>query len=125
MNMQPISRLALLAALCTGAGAVQAHEVALAVPAEQLEGVETVTMDTAQGPVVVVSFPVSGNVAESNYNIDFTVVDADNDGYISRDEAQAVASRSDATRNLVEQFSAADVTDDGRLGFAEIIDWAY
>ncbi len=87
--------------------------------------VETVTVNTDQGPVVVLSFPVSGNVSSSDYNIDFSAIDANGDGYISPEEAQAMAGRSTAAGNLHEQFAAADVNGDGRLGFMEIIDWVY
>lgn len=125
MEKKNISALVLAATMCAGASLAHAHDAVVAVPVDRLKGVETVTMASADGPVVVVSFPVSGNVAESNYNIDFSLVDTDGDGYISRTEAKAVAGRNDATANLAEQFAAADVTDDNRLGFFEIIDWVY
>lgn len=97
-----------------------------AVPLERVEGVETVTLDTPRGPVVVVSFPVSGNVASSDYNIDFSRLDADRDGYVTRGEIEsAKGSANGAVRKLQAQFAAVDATGDGKLSFMELIDWVY
>ena len=84
-------------------------------PVESLDGVETVTVNTPRGPVVVISFPVSGNVSTSAYNIDFSAIDGNSDGMITRAEAQAMAGRSKAAGNLNEQFAAAHFSNDGKL----------
>lgn len=92
-------------------------------PVEKFEGVETVTLQTDRGPVVVVSWP--GTVPDSEYNIDFTALDANGDGFIARQEAQAMDSRSEAAHNLNLEFQVADKNSDGRLAFTEIIQWVY
>lgn len=92
-------------------------------PVEKFEGVETVTLQTDRGPVVVVSWP--GTVPSSEYNIDFSALDADGDGFISRTEATAMDGRSEATHNLNLEFQVADKNGDGQLAFAEIIQWVY
>lgn len=92
-------------------------------PVEKFEGVETVTLQTDRGPVVVVSWP--GTVPNSEYNIDFSALDANGDGFIARQEAQAMDSRSEAAHNLNLEFQVADKNSDGRLAFTEIIQWVY
>lgn len=92
-------------------------------PVEGFEGVETVTLQTERGPVVVISYP--GTVPASEYNIDFSALDADGDGYISRTEASAMAGRSGAAHNLNLEFEVADKNGDGKLAFTEIIEWVY
>ena len=98
-----------------------------AVPVAPLEQVrphvETVTLNTDQGPVVVISYP--GTVPASEYNIDFTALDTDSDGSIARQEAEAMKDRSGATRNLVLEFDVADKNGDGKLAFTEIIQWVH
>jgi hypothetical protein len=93
------------------------------VPVGSLEGVETVTLETEHGPVVVVSYP--GTVPPSEYNIDFSALDADDDGFISRTEVSASASRSEAAHNLNLEFQIADNNGDGKLAFPEIVEWVY
>lgn len=93
------------------------------VPVEKLEGVETVTLDTAQGPVVVISYP--GTVPSAEYNIDFSALDGNDDGYISREESKMMAGRSGAAHNLDLEFKIADKNADNRLAFTEIIEWVY
>lgn len=80
-----------------------------AVPLERVEGVETVTLDTPRGPVVVVSFPVSGNVASSDCNIDFSRLDTNSDGNVTRQELDgAKGDANGAVRKLQAQFAAVD-----------------
>lgn len=149
MKITTLSKVAIFTALCAAGGMVHAQEALEGVepvvpvgppavpvapvgppaipvaPVEKIEGVETVTVNTDRGPVVVVSFPVSGNVHASDYNVDFSAIDTNGDGYLVREETRAMAARSKAAGNLNEQFAAADVSGDGRLGFLEIIDWVY
>lgn len=149
MKITTLPKVAMFTALCAVGGMVHAQEALEGVepvvpvgppvvpvapvgppavpvaPVEKIEGVETVTVDTDRGPVVVVSFPVSGNVHESDYNIDFSALDTNDDGYLAREETRAMAARSPAAGNLDQQFAAADVSGDGRLGFLEVIDWVY
>lgn len=98
-----------------------------AVPVAPLEQVrphvETVTLDTDQGPVVVISYP--GTVPASEYNIDFTALDTNDDGFVARQEAEAMKGRSGATQNLVLEFAVADKNSDGKLAFTEIIQWVH
>lgn len=149
MKITTLPKLAMFAALCAAGGMVHAQEalegvepvvpvgppvvpvapvgppVVPVAPVEKIEGVETVTVNTDRGPVVVVSFPVSGNVHESDYNIDFSALDTNHDGYLAHEETRAMAAGSPAAGNLDQQFAAADVSGDGRLGFLEVIDWVY
>lgn len=92
-------------------------------PVEKFEGVETVTLNTESGPVVVVSFP--GTVPSSQYNIDFSALDSNQDGYISKAELDANAGRSAAALHLAMEFQRADTNADERLGFTEILGWVY
>lgn len=92
-------------------------------PVEKMEAVETVTLNTDSGPLVVISFP--GTVPSSAYNIDFTAIDDNDDGFISREESSAMASRSEAAHNLDVEFKIADKNADNRLAFTEILEWVY
>lgn len=92
-------------------------------PVEKIEAVETVTLQTDHGPVVVISWP--GSVPASDYNIDFSMLDANGDDYVSRAEVNAMQSRSVAVRNLGQAFETADNNADGRLAFTEVLQWVY
>lgn len=96
------------------------------IPLENLQGVETVTLDTPKGPVVVVSWPTSGAALSSDTNVDFRGMDRDRDGFLSRDEVSAAASTSGAAKRLSEQrFDAIDIDRDNRLSSSEILVWVH
>ena len=107
------------------AGPAIAPGIVPMVALERLQGVETVTLDTPQGPVVVISWPVSGNVSSSEYNVNFSAMDTNKDGYISREETNAMAGRSKAARQLSQNFDKGDANRDDRLSMSEVIDWIY
>ncbi|MDH5823597.1 EF-hand domain-containing protein [Luteimonas sp. RD2P54] len=97
------------------------------VPVESLRGVDTVTLDTPRGPVVVVSWPTSAGPAalSPDNNIEFGRVDSNDDGYITRQELTAAAPGSAAAGRLANRFEAMDTNRDGRLDTQEILVWVH
>lgn len=96
------------------------------VPVESLEGVDTVTLQTPRGPVVVVSWPTSGTAALSpDNNVDFGRVDANRDNHVTLAELKAATPGSAAAGRLAMRFDAMDVNDDDRLDTQEIVAWVH
>lgn len=95
------------------------------IPVEMLEGVETVTLDTPRGPVVVISWPTSGAALKAENNIDFGRVDANDDGYLTSAEIDTTATPGSAVGRLSTRFKELDVSRDGKLSFNEVVGWVH
>ncbi|MFC0677648.1 hypothetical protein ACFFGH_07300 [Lysobacter korlensis] len=95
------------------------------VPVEMLEGVETVTLDTPRGPVVVISWPTGGKALKAENNIDFGVVDINDDGYLTSAELDTTATRGAAVGRLSTRFKELDTSGDGKLSAEEVMGFVY
>lgn len=93
------------------------------IPVERLEGVETVTLDTPRGPVVVVSWPTAGPALSEETNVPFNRFDTDRDGMLSRAEVDAAAKNGGAAKRLSTRFDSMDTSRDGKLSFDEAVGW--
>ncbi|GHA80331.1 hypothetical protein [Cognatilysobacter bugurensis] len=95
------------------------------IPVEMLEGVETVTLDTPRGPVVVISWPTAGSALKAENNIDFGLVDLNDDGYLTSAEIDTTAKEGTAVGRLSKRFKELDVSGDAKLSFDEVVGWVY
>lgn len=97
------------------------------IPVERLQGVDTVTLRTPSGPVVVVSWPTSAGAAalSPDHNIDFGRVDADQDNYVTLDELKAATPGSSAAGRLATRFDSMDTNNDDRLDTQEVLAWVH
>lgn len=97
------------------------------IPVERLQGVDTVTLNTPSGPVVVVSWPTSEGAAalSPENNIDFGGVDANRDNHITLDELKTATPGSAAAGRLATRFDAMDVNNDDRLDTQEVLVWVH
>lgn len=113
------------AALCLACGAIHAQEARNeglnSIPPGDV--VESVTLDTAAGPVTVTSSP--GIAPSAEYGVDFAALDRDDDGYLMRTEAAATTGRTAPPGDLSAQFDAVDRDGDDRLTFNEVLAWVY
>ncbi|MDR6992157.1 EF-hand domain-containing protein [Luteimonas sp. 3794] len=75
-----------------------------------------VTMDRDDGPQVIIRSFEPRSALSDQYRIDFTALDTDGDGYISRAEAKAHPA-------LDAEFNAIDSNRDGRLSREELAGW--
>lgn len=97
------------------------------IPVERLQGVDTVTLDTPRGPVVVVSWPTSvgGTDLSPENNLDFGGVDANGDNQLTKTELRSAKSESPAAGRLESRFDAMDVNNDDRLDTQEVLVWVH
>lgn len=96
------------------------------VPVDSLKGVDTVTLQTPRGPVVVVSWPTSGTAGLSpDNNVDFGRVDSNRDNHVSLEELKAATPGSAAAGRLATRFAAMDVNNDAKLDTQEVIAWVH
>lgn len=97
------------------------------IPVERLQGVDTVTLDTPRGPVVVVSWPTSAGGADlsPDNNLDFGSVDADGDNHLTKAELRSATTNSTAAERLASRFDAMDVNNDDRLDTQEVLVWVH
>lgn len=95
------------------------------VPVESLDGVETVTLQTPRGPVVVVSWPTSNPPLKPDNNVDFGRVDANRDDHVTLAELKAATPGSAAAGRLAARFDAMDVNNDDKLSTLEVIAWVH
>jgi hypothetical protein len=95
------------------------------VPLEALQGVDTVTLQTPRGPVVVVSWPTSNPPLKPDNNVDFGRVDANRDNHLTLDELKSATPGSAAAGRLATRFDAMDANNDDKLSTDEVMGWVH
>jgi len=75
-----------------------------------------ISLPTEPGQAAVIVRSIQPDTVAGNYRIDFEALDADGDGFISREEAQANPA-------LADEFNALDTARRGKLAREQLAGW--
>ncbi|MET0328223.1 MAG: EF-hand domain-containing protein [Luteimonas sp.] len=95
---------------------LQQNEAQPALSSQSGRQTGVVTYDRDDGQQIIIRSYEPRSAQTDTYRVDFTALDLDGDGYISRSEAKAHAA-------LDAEFNAIDSNRDGRLSREELAGW--